>query len=477
MKKKIALVNLPAGERLVIRDCCNSTAKAEVVMPQTMLASVAAMLRQSQSDVNLQFYDCVARGLDRRSLVEKLRREQPHYLITNSAITSLASDLLALRAVKSACPSLQVIMFGSSVTTQARMALVGGIVDYGVVGEPENTIVELLTALSTQTDLSAINGLALIKDGQLSLTAPRQLIEDLDQLPWPAYDLLEPFSGYRWPLLRHRPFMTVWAARGCPYSCTFCHHDFDFASPRLRWRSVEKIVEELEYLRRAHGVAEIVFRDGVFTANKKRLLEFCHQLSQRKLRLLWSCEARADQLDQERLVAMKQAGCHLIFLGVEAGDDEILRQAKKKLTVAQIEEGFALCRAAQIDTGAHFVFGLPGETPATLEKSRRLAKKLRPRYASFNVAVPYPGTEFYVWLKERNLLRTDDFSLYDQSGLPVFDLPQLSAEDIFAATQQAYREFYNLRYALKAALRLRSLEQMRSATLAGAKLWWSLLRR
>jgi len=246
---------------------------------------------------------------------------------------------------------------------------------------------------------------------------------------------------------------------------------------KYRYRSPRNVVDEIEYVVRDLGIREIMFRDAEFTLKRERVIGICKEILARNIDVIWQCEARADSVDFELLRLMKDAGCHLINFGVESGDERILKNVKKNISIESIERAFGWCDKLGIDTQAHFIFGLPGETKETIEKTIKFAKKLRPRYVSFNVATPYPGTVFFDWLNERGLIKTFEWHLYDQSGYPVFDLPTLSAEEIWKGFQRAYKEYYGMSYIVKELLRIRSLYELKKNIRLGINLFTKTLKR
>ena len=196
-------------------------------------------------------------------------------------------------------------------------------------------------------------------------TPSRPLIMDLDSLPFLAYHFF-PIDKYKLhpPHGREYPIMSMLTSRGCPYKCIFCSKSV-FGS-KLRCKSPEKIVDEIEYLKEYYKIKEIAFYDDIFTINKKRTLQFIKELEKRNMDILWTCEARVNTVSRELLQEMKKAGCYMLFYGIESGKQEMLNNLKKGITVEQVESAVEISHKVGIQSVGYFMLGAPGETPETI---------------------------------------------------------------------------------------------------------------
>lgn len=469
---KIFIINPPEGEKYVVRDYeCNAYAKANFVIPQIGLAYVAAML-ENEHDVKI--IDCAAENLSHIKLRKLFENNKPDICIINTAIPSIKSDLTVSDYLKDIDKEICTIYMGPAATTLTETVANYQNVDFVMVSEPEYTILELINYLDGSVDnLADIKGIAFSENNKIILTEIRPLIENLDDLPFPAHHLL-PLDKCFLPTVKRRPFTSILSSRGCPYQCIYCY--MPRMGKKFRSRSANNVIDEVELVVKKMGIKQIMFRDDVFTLDKKRVIDICKEIIARDIDIIWHCESRPDNINFEVLKIMKSAGCHLIIFGVETADEKILENIKKNLSIDKINQAFRWCDEVGIDTGAHFIFGLPGETKETIEKTIEYAKKLEARYASFNVATPYPGTEFFDWLKERGLIKTTDWSLYDQSGYPVFDLPTLSAEGIWNGFQHAYKEYYNISYVVREMMKIRSFDELKKDVRAGINLFTKTLK-
>jgi len=209
-------------------------------------------------------------------------------------------------------------------------------------------------------------------------------------------------------------------------------------------------------------IDEVYFDDDSLALNRKRILEICRLINERNIQVKWIPQCRVNSMDEEVLRAMKKAGCHYIRFGVESGSQKMLDIMKKGTTLARIENAFKLCRKTGIKTQAFFLFGVPGETQATIRETIEFAKKLKPDSAQFAVVIPHPGTELYAvckkngWLKHKNW---EDFS----SCNSLIETDKLSREDIERARIRAYREFYfRPSYILRTIFKIQSFKDLRA---------------
>ena len=264
-----------------------------------------------------------------------------------------------------------------------------------VVGEGEEALAEFCDAGSWDD----VAGAVLNHDGEARFNPARPPPEDLDALPLPARHLLD-WEHYRgtgefgFVVDRRQTWTTIMGSRGCSYRCTFCGASAVFGR-RVRPRSVESILAEMEQARARWGVKNFTFSDDNFVFSEQRTQEFCRALMRGGHRVRWSCLTRVD-LSPETLALMKRAGCVLIGFGVESGSAAVLRRIKKRIHLQDVQRVFASARRAGIKTKAFFMIGLPGEGPVELNQSVELALRIRPSYLWLSILVPLPGTRLYM---------------------------------------------------------------------------------
>ena len=287
-------------------------------------------------------------------------------------------------------PGCTIIMGGGHATFCYKDVLAdGSAVDIVVLGEGEQTLLELVDHLSRCTDWHDIQGLAFRSNGSIVTTAARKLLADLDQLPQPARHL-ENSTGID---LELQPEFIV-TARGCPSACHFCSSPA-FWGKKVRFRSPQAIVEEILYIRQKFGLIYFSIRDDTFTADRNRAIDFCTLLVERQTDILWNCQSRVTAIDEELLIMMKMAGCECIQLGVESGSPRILQQLGKSIVPAQIRHAGKLIRDIGINLSIYLISDVPGETDDDLRQTIDLVRHIHPDDGYVSPLAYYPGTRLF----------------------------------------------------------------------------------
>jgi radical SAM superfamily enzyme YgiQ (UPF0313 family) len=303
-----------------------------------------------------------------------------------------------------------VVLGGVHPTVMPEETLGFDSVDFVVLGEGEETMPELCRRIQDGESVSEVKGIGYKRHGKLRFTSIRPLIEELDDVPFPARHHLRSRWYFAPPRMRGvwtKSTATIITSRGCPFQCLFCSSHLMFGR-RVRRRSPENVVEELEHLRHEFGIDSIWFVDDTFTVDQKWVMQFCDLLIKKGLHnLVWGCQARADTLEPYTLQLMKQAGCVQVDIGVESGSDRVLKILKKGITVEQIEKAFKICKEAGVQTFASFILGTPGETSEDIKKTEALIDKITPDYSEFFYATPYPGTDLYVLAQKHGVFDKD----------------------------------------------------------------------
>ena len=287
-------------------------------------------------------------------------------------------------------------------------------IDIVVRGEGENTIVELLNAIDAQKKFDDIKGINYRKDSQLVENAPREFIKDLDSLCFPHENAPKVLKDYnQYPLTA---FTNIFATRGCPYNCFFCGSR-KIWSRKVRFRSPESVIREIKGLQKM-GSHLIRFDDDTFGGtNKKYINDLCNALIIHCPGLKWSCGIHVKSVNEQTISLMKAAGCYSIAIGIESGNNGILKEMRKNIT---IEEAFSACRIIKkhgIKLGAFFIVGFPQETEDTLNDTVAVMKKCKCDSVTYSIFTPYPGTEAFEFCKENGLIGDDyNVSLYNHQS-------------------------------------------------------------
>jgi anaerobic magnesium-protoporphyrin IX monomethyl ester cyclase len=282
-------------------------------------------------------------------------------------------------------------------------------IDFIVVGEGEETMLELsryILGRNNSQDPSYIRGIVYRLGDKTVRTPPRPLIENLDDIPFPDREAVFVLDRYKQIITVYQN-LDVLSSRGCPYRCKFCCAYLVWGTRKFRLRSVDNIIEELIILNRIYGQQSFVFWDDLFSLNKKRVMELCEKMIEQRLAIRWICLLRLDAIDSEMLDMMKRAGCTQIQIGIESGNDRILKHIGKNITLSQIYAKVPIIQRSGLEWLIFLVVGFPSETEDEINDTLRLISDIQPSQVGMSIFAPYPGTAFYNDLKEKGLLGDD----------------------------------------------------------------------
>jgi radical SAM superfamily enzyme YgiQ (UPF0313 family) len=289
-----------------------------------------------------------------------------------------------------------------------------------------------------KVDLSGVRGIVWRRGDEIIKNIPRPFVADLDDMPIPAHELL-PLKTYKMPMMKG-PFTFIVTSRGCTAGCTYCikHVSYQYS---VRLRSPEKIVEELWVLNRL-GIHNIHMYADLFTVSRDQVVGMCKLIIEQGLKLRWTCNSRVDYVDEEMLTLMSKAGCWYISWGIESGNEQILKHARKGTYPERAFHSLALAHKAGINNWGYFIIGLPGETEQTIRETIDFAKKLPLDIALFHIAAPYPGTPFFFEVVKEGWFRKGTrWEQVDMDKETVLDYPQLPAERLMYWQRRAFREW------------------------------------
>ena len=339
-----------------------------------------------------------------------------------------------MKDIKKILPEVKIVAGGPHISTVREAALKAeGAIDYGSVLEGEDTLLELCQGKEPQD----IKGLLYRFDkGEVMYSGDRAFIEDLDRVPFPKYGKFEKSAYSR--------LITIITTRGCPYSCIYCPVNLAIGK-KLRFRSPEKVVNEIEYHYRL-GYREFSFRDDNFSFNAKHVYDICDEIEKRNLKGLYlMCDngVRADKVDEKLLRRMKEAGFRMLGFGIESGSPKVLKTIKKGESLEDMEKGVRIACDLGYIVELFFLIGSPGESRQDFEESVKFALKFPVMIASFYHILPYPGTELFEIAKNNNyLIRGPEEYLNDGSqrrNTPFMATPEFSYELRKKAFSYAYK--------------------------------------
>jgi anaerobic magnesium-protoporphyrin IX monomethyl ester cyclase len=446
-------MNAKNGEILIInepfvKDFCRTQrwaarSRGRVLRAPDWLAYATAVLEASGFTATL--FDMVANDQSKEDLRAIVRSRQPAFVVLDSTTPSIYSDIECARIVKEESDAV-VIMVGPhvSVLPQETLREANGAVDVACIGEYDYTVKEVIENFDT---LDMVKGIAYYKGGQVITTSLRPFIENLDKVPFPAWqqiDLMKYFDGGKL-----YPYIDVISGRGCPNQCIFCLWPAVMHGTRYRLRSAANVVDEIErdiaLCPQVLKGGEFFFEDDTFTVNKARAIELCNEIMRRGLKITFSVNARADTADLEMFTVMKKAGCRELLVGFESGVQKILDTAHKNITLEQSRRFMKLAKEARLKVHGCFVIGLPGETEDTAKDTVDFALSLGCSTIQFSGAVPFPGTEFFRMAEKEEWLKSREWSRWlnkvgEQSG--VISYPGLSEERVNYYVDRGLKKFY-----------------------------------
>jgi radical SAM superfamily enzyme YgiQ (UPF0313 family) len=369
------------------------------LLPPLDLAYSASLLEKNGFEVEI--LDCPALGIKKSRAIKKISKKNPDLIIVNTSGISQSNDLNFAADLK--------------IATDAFIGVIGPYINYYIGnvfsnkidvvigGEIEYTILEL----AKNIPLNEIKGITFKKDEKTIKNPDRELIKNLDELPFPAYHLL-PMKKYSYWYLPKTPFTTFQSSRGCPFGCIYCPYSVGFGNV-WRGRSADNVLSELRLLKEKYKIKSILFRDQIFTFDMKHAEEICEKISKEGIDIEWRCETRADCLSKLLMVKMKNAGCVGVHMGIESGDTNLSKTiAKVGLNLNKVKEIFHYARDIELKTRAFFIIGLPGETKETIKRTLEFAKEIKADDYFFNSATPFPGTKLYEiaekkgWIVDKN---------------------------------------------------------------------------
>lgn len=338
--------------------------------------------------------------------------------------------------VRQIYPKAKIVLGGPYVTTMEEDILKETPADFAVYGEGEITFSEIISHIKGDMKIEDIDGVIYFnKRGEIVKNSPRKKIENLDSIPFPAYDI---FDMDRYPL--HR----VATSRGCPFSCVWCNSSSVWGFS-YRHRSVENVIEELKSLIDNYGKKIFVFTDNSFNVSLDWTNDFCDKLMEEKIDILWSVSFRADIINQETANKMRKSGCYNVSIGIESANNEMLKKINKATNIEKISEGIKILKNAGIEVMSQFVMGSPGETLDTIKESIEYAKTSGADYTNFYSVLPYRGTAQWNFVEEHGTFVTKDIHKFHSiEPRIVFVTPEFSYADRLEAIRLVKKEgFYS----------------------------------
>lgn len=436
---KIVLIDPPTSFEQIYGDWDLSA--LDTYCPPLGLLSMAAYVRAHGHEP--QVIDMDARKWDVGRAVAHTLAAEPGIVGISAKTINIFNAARIAGALKAAGCKGRIVLGGAHVTavpeeTMKRFTAF----DCAVLGEGEEALLELAESAGRGRHDPDIRGLAW-RDGRgrVAVNQRREPIQDLDALPFPAWDLLPDFPhSYPHNALETKrlPAAAVITSRGCPFHCTFC--DTAVFGSRVRQHGAEYTLEMIRRLRSDYGIRDLMFLDDNFTLDRRKLFTICDTMIREDLRLSWYCMGHARTLTDDRLRKMRAAGCWIVEIGIESGSDRILASIQKGTTKAEVAQAVRRARDAGLKVKGNFIFGFPGETRETLSETIDFASRIGLSYFQQSFLTIWPGCALAAHAEEFGRLDQDWNRLAHQR---ITFVPNgLSEGDLTRASKQAFRKFY-----------------------------------
>lgn len=435
--KKIVFIN-PPYERIApgysfVRHITNRS-------PSLGLLHLAAQVREHGYEPSIIESDIL--DLDAEAVADRVIAARPAYVGITLFTVGVFQSVKIARRIKAHLPHCKIIVGGPHISSMGVETIERfSEFDVAVNGEGERIIIELLKAIENGTAVSEVGGIIYRDDGRVLQTVKPETPNVLDDLPFPAWDLLPKFphayklAVYDYP---RGPVATIAASRGCPFHCKFC--DTSTFGARVRFYTPAKIIEMMQHLNSKYGVRHVLFVDDLFLASRLRATDFCERLIASGLKMTWSCAARVDTVRPDLLALMKKAGCWQISFGLETGSDELLRKMDKHAAVVKSEQAVKWTHEAGIRVKGLFMLGYPGEDQETISLTKSFVRRIPMTIMNLTKFTPYPGSPVYREIYGTNI---KDEHWERMNGMNfVWAPPGISTDELDRHYQDILRGFY-----------------------------------
>jgi radical SAM superfamily enzyme YgiQ (UPF0313 family) len=438
---KIILINPPpyqAGES-------SRFLERNLIQTYTMplgLGYIASVLLRAGYDVSI--VDAYVKKLSFEGMEEVIRKSRPDIIGISCLSDQRSSWFRLIQLIRVIDKRIKIVLGGPHPTLMPEQVLTHFKPDVIVIGEGEETMLELVKTWEDGGDINSVKGISYLEDGNFIYTPPRERIKDLDSLPFPAYHLVDINDYGGWELLRMifeirgfkklPKYASMVTSRGCVGNCGYCSSPLVW---KKRWtqRSALNVVDEMEMLNREYGVEFVVISDDIFTINQKRVISICDEILRRKLNIMWGFETSVNFVSAGLLNLVKRAGCFCILYGVESGSEVVLSNVSKRIKEDDVIHAFEMTKSAGIVAGAFLMVGNPGESEESINDTIRLLRKINPDIVLPQIAMITPGTKIFDLAKEKCFI-DESFWLTDKP------FPYYTCERKLKTLLRWYRKLY-----------------------------------
>lgn len=408
---KILLIYPPFLDKKEYRRYLEKSQSEPYTLPLGLAYIASFMKKAGYNDIDL--LDAYAKKMNFEQISEYIRKTNPQVIGISCLSDERAITFKLVKLIKSISEKIKIVLGGPHPTLMYEQILMNFPVDVVVIGEGEYTFLELIKAWESRRSLLEVKGIAYRENDNIIETKPRERIKNLDELPFPAYELVN-LNNYKLlsfaeevckikGLSKIPNFAAISSSRGCVGKCNFC------STPGIwkrKWtaRSAENIVDEIEMLNKKYNITFFIFTDDIFSVNQKRVIDLSEKILDRKLEIMWGFETSVRFVSLEMLEKAKLAGCSCIFYGIESGSKTILKNITKENRNSMVVKAFELTKKAGILTGAFLMVGNVGENRKSIYETIQLLRVIRPDIIAPQIAMVAPGTGLYKIAKSQNFI-------------------------------------------------------------------------
>lgn len=424
------------------------------------LAYIASILKKNHYGVRI--FDFSQKFYSTQKCIKEIVKVKPDFigLSIHSFNYNVSKEIIF--DIKKLLPQTKIIIGGPHISALPKFSLYDLGADFAIVGEGEFVTLELIKRINANYHcFNDIKGLAFWRENIPILNPGCNMVDNLDDLPFPAWEIAPPntwkdIAGHLY--YKKFPVAPLITSRGCPYNCYFCASHVIHGS-KFRKRTAQNVVDEIQFLVRTYGAKEITIFDDTFTEEKQHAIEICEAIIRRKLNIIWRTAVglRLDTLDEEILDIFKRSGCYQLGFGIESFSQNILNRIKKPIVKPKILEKIKIIKKFNIETFGYFILGLPEDTEESIKETIEIARNSDLDYLSFTHAIPFPGSELFKKRYNESDLKSihwDNFYVYTHNP---FDISKIAPGKLkhlfFYAYISSYTKFRRFKKILKNVLK------------------------
>lgn len=443
---KILMLNPPFFNKYSKSSRSPAVTKSGTIYFPLWLSYATGVLDKAGHEIKL--IDAPAKGLSRDEALAQIKEFAPELVVIDTSTPSIKCDLDFAKVLKSRLPEAKICLVGThaSACVDEILPANSSFVNYIARHEYDYTLPELADVIKGLKDIRDVKGISYVADGEVINNPDREYIHDLDALPFIS-QVYKKYLNYKDYFYAHvsYPTLSIFSSRGCPSRCFYCMYSQVMFGKKYRKRSAKSLYDECVYITKNFpDVREILIDDDNFAVDQQNVKEFCYLMIRNNIKLKWVVQVRVT-LEYETMVLMKKAGCKLLVTGFESGNQQILNNMHKGITLEQSRKFNEAARKAHLRVHGCFMVGNPGETKKTMEDTLNFSLKLHLDTVQYFPLMIYPGTEAYEWAKNNNYNITNNYTewLNSEGGHNcVISTGEITNEELVNFCNYARKKFY-----------------------------------